>query len=74
MVCAFTGWNDAGDAASAALQFMGSSLRAARFATLDPEQFFDFQAARPTIRLVEGRMREIDWPEVEVYAARLAIH
>lgn len=71
MVCAFTGWNDAGDAASAALQFMGSSLRAARFATLDPEQFFDFQAARPTIRLVEGRMREIDWPEVEVYAARV---
>lgn len=71
MVCAFTGWNDAGDAASAALQFMGSSLRAARFATVDPEQFFDFQAARPTIRLVEGRMREIDWPEVEVYAARV---
>lgn len=71
MVCAFTGWNDAGDAASAALQFMGSSLRAARFATLDPEHFFDFQAARPTIRLVEGRMREIDWPEVEVYAARV---
>lgn len=71
MVCAFTGWNDAGDAASAALQFMGSSLRAARFATLDPEQFFDFQAARPTIRLVEGRMREIDWPETELYAARV---
>jgi proteasome assembly chaperone (PAC2) family protein len=71
LVCAFTGWNDAGDAASAALQFLGASLGATRFARIDPEDFFDFQATRPKIELVEGRTRKIDWPEVEIYAARV---
>ena len=71
LVCAFTGWNDAGDAASAALQFLGASLGATRFARIDPEEFFDFQATRPKIKLVEGRTRSIEWPEVEIYAARV---
>jgi proteasome assembly chaperone (PAC2) family protein len=71
LVCAFDGWNDAGDAATAALQFVGSSLGASRFATIDPEEFFDFQATRPKIRLVEGRVREIDWPETELYSAHV---
>ena len=71
LVCAFTGWNDAGDAASAALQFLGASLSATRFARIDPEDFFDFQATRPKITLVEGRTRSIEWPEVEIYAARI---
>src|SRR5205823_5315493 len=71
LVCAFTGWNDAGDAASAAIQFLGSSLGAARFARIDPEEYFDFQATRPKVRLVDGTHREIEWPEVEIYAARI---
>jgi proteasome assembly chaperone (PAC2) family protein len=71
VVCAFTGWNDAGDAASAAVQFLGSSLGATRFARIDPEEFYDFQATRPKVRLVEGSTRAIDWPEVEIYAARV---
>jgi predicted ATP-grasp superfamily ATP-dependent carboligase len=71
LVCAFTGWNDAGDAASAALQYLGASLEATRFARIDPEEFYDFQATRPKIKLVEGRTRSIEWPEVEIYAARV---
>jgi predicted ATP-grasp superfamily ATP-dependent carboligase len=71
LVCAFTGWNDAGDAASAALQYLGASLNATRFARIDPEDFFDFQATRPKIKLVEGRTRSIEWPEVEIYAAHV---
>ena len=71
LVCAFKGWNDAGDAASAALTFVGSALGATRFATIDPEEFFDFQATRPQIRLTEGRHREVTWPEVEIYEARV---
>lgn len=69
LVCAFSGWNDAGEAASSALSLIGSQLGATRFARLDPEEFFDFQAARPTIRLVEGVTRAVEWPEVEVWAA-----
>src|SRR5439155_25058776 len=71
LVCAFTGWNDAGDAASAALSFVGTALGATRFAQIDPEDFFDFQATRPRIRLTEGRTREISWPAVEIYEARI---
>jgi proteasome assembly chaperone (PAC2) family protein len=71
LVCAFTGWNDAGDAASAALQFLGASLGATRFARIDPEEFFDFQATRPKVTLVQGRARQIEWPEIEIYEARI---
>jgi len=71
LVCAFTGWNDGADAASTALRCIGSSLGARRFATIDPEDFYDFQQTRPQIRLTEGRTREITWPELELYEARV---
>jgi predicted ATP-grasp superfamily ATP-dependent carboligase len=71
LVCAFKGWNDAGDAASAALSFVGAALGATRFAEIDPEEFTDFQATRPRIRLTEGVTREITWPSVEIYEARV---
>jgi proteasome assembly chaperone (PAC2) family protein len=69
-VCAFKGWNDAGDAATAALTFFGAHLEAKRFATIDPEEFVDFQTVRPTIRAADGITRTIDWPEFEVWEAR----
>ena len=71
LVCAFKGWNDAGDAASAAVSFLGSSLGAERFAQIDPEDFYDFQATRPRIRLTDGQTRELEWPSVEIYEARV---
>src|SRR3979409_141690 len=71
LICAVKGWNDAADAASTAIAFVGSALGAQRFATIDPEEFYDFQAARPRIKLVEGQTREIVWPEVELYEARI---
>src|SRR4051795_7908961 len=70
LICAFKGWNDAGDAASAAVQFVGASHNATRFAQIDPEDFYDFQATRPRIKLVDGRTRELSWPSVEIYEAR----
>jgi predicted ATP-grasp superfamily ATP-dependent carboligase len=70
MVCAFKGWNDAGDAASTAVSFLTSTLHASRFARLDSEEFYDFQANRPTIRLGEHDRREIEWPSVEIFEAR----
>jgi predicted ATP-grasp superfamily ATP-dependent carboligase len=71
LVCAFKGWNDAADAASSAASFVGSSFDATRFASIDPEEFFDFQNTRPQIRLVDGRHREITWPEVEIFEVRV---
>jgi predicted ATP-grasp superfamily ATP-dependent carboligase len=70
MICAFQGWNDAGDAASTAVAFMGTKLGARRFAQIDTEEFYDFQANRPRIRLVEEEnRREIEWPSVEMFEA-----
>src|SRR5919197_3580881 len=71
LVCAFKGWNDAGEAATSALTFMGASLDAARFALIDPEEFVDFQSTRPSVRLVDGHSRAIEWPEFEFYEARV---
>ncbi len=71
VVCAFKGWNDAADAASSAATFVGSALNARRFATIDPEEFYDYQATRPRIQLVEGQTRSIVWPAVELYEARI---
>jgi proteasome assembly chaperone (PAC2) family protein len=71
LVCAFKGWNDAADAASTALTFVGSALGARRFATIDPEEFYDFQATRPRIKLVDGDTRQVVWPAVELYEARV---
>src|SRR5580658_1850389 len=69
MVCAFQGWNDAGDAASTAVSFLASALKARRFAHIDSEEFYDFQANRPTISLGEHERREISWPTVEFFEA-----
>jgi proteasome assembly chaperone (PAC2) family protein len=69
MVCAFNGWNDAGEAASAAVSFIRGSFDAEEVASIDPEEFFDFTAVRPTVRLAEGVTREIDWPVATISAA-----
>jgi proteasome assembly chaperone (PAC2) family protein len=69
LVCAFRGWNDAAAAASTALEAIAGSLEAEVIARIDPEDFFDFQATRPTITLDEGRSRQIDWPENNLIAA-----
>jgi predicted ATP-grasp superfamily ATP-dependent carboligase len=69
MVCAFQGWNDAGDAASGAVKFLADALDARCFAHIDSEEFYDFQANRPSIRFGEHERREIQWPTVEISEA-----
>jgi proteasome assembly chaperone (PAC2) family protein len=70
MVAAFAGWNDAASAATTALEAVAGSLDSERVAELDPEEFYDFQVTRPTIRLAEGQTREVDWPANSVLVAR----
>jgi len=71
VITAFRGWNDAGDAASTAAGFMVESWQARRFAHIDPEEFYDFQVARPTVGLENGTTRRIDWPENAFWHARV---
>jgi proteasome assembly chaperone (PAC2) family protein len=71
MVCAFRGWNDAAASASTALTAVAGSLEAEPLASIDPEDYFDFQSTRPTISLDEGQTRRIDWPENSFFAVRI---
>lgn len=71
LVCAFRGWNDAAGAASAALTAVADSFDAEPIAEMDPEDYFDFQATRPTIVLSEGQTREIEWPRNDLVAVRV---
>ncbi len=71
LVCGFKGWNDAGDAASSAVSFVGDALGAREFATIDPEDFYDFQATRPQIKLNDAQVRSVEWPEVRLYEVRI---
>jgi proteasome assembly chaperone (PAC2) family protein len=69
LVAAFAGWNDAASAATTALEAIAISLGGERVAEIDPEEFYDFQVSRPTIRMAEGEAREVDWPANNIYAA-----
>ena len=62
LIAAFAGWNDAGDSATTAVQFLSSTWNATQFAEIDPEEFFDFTSTRPVLRLEEGVIRHIQWP------------
>jgi proteasome assembly chaperone (PAC2) family protein len=68
MVAAFSGWNDAADAATDAVRWLGRAVEARQFASFDPEEYLDFQAARPTVELVDGVVRTVSWPTLELSA------
>jgi proteasome assembly chaperone (PAC2) family protein len=70
-VIAFEGWNDAGDAATQALDYFAEEWQARRCATIDPEEFYDFTVTRPTVRPTAGGGRLLEWPCIEVLAARV---
>ena len=71
VVAAFTGWNDAGDAASTAIRTMIETSGATALAEIDPEPFTDFATVRPHVRLDEQHNRSIVWPTVGVWSASL---
>jgi len=62
LVAAFEGWNDAGDAASGAVEHLELIWDAEPFAELDSEEYYDYQVNRPQVRLIDGVTRRIDWP------------
>ena len=70
LVIAWAGWNDAGESASTAARYLAATLSAEPFASIDPEEFYDFTEARPLARYRQG-VREIIWPSTDFYAVPL---
>jgi proteasome assembly chaperone (PAC2) family protein len=71
VICAFGGWNDGGEGATATVRTLREQWGARRFASIDPEDFYDFQVNRPMVRLVDGETRHIDWPANDFSWARV---
>lgn len=69
-ICAFAGWNDAASAATNAARFVVRRLGARRFASLDPEPFYDFTETRPSVRITARGERELTWPTNDFFYAR----
>jgi proteasome assembly chaperone (PAC2) family protein len=71
LVAAFAGWNDAAGAATTALEAIAADFDGDVVARIDPEEFFDFQVTRPTIRLSDGQTRHVDWPLTTLVAGEV---
>src|SRR5438128_4865108 len=69
LITAFRGWNDGGQGASLAGGYLAKTWEAERLAEIEPENFYDFQATRPHVSLVDGQTRHIEWPENAFYHA-----
>jgi proteasome assembly chaperone (PAC2) family protein len=69
VIAAFSGWNDAGDAASGAVRALVEAWRAEALADIDPEEYTDFATIRPQVRLTDGVTRQIVWPTVGLWSA-----
>ena len=70
VVAAFRGWNDAGGAASLAAGYLRTVTDAERFAVIDSEPFVDYQQTRPTVSMIDGDVRHVEWPVTEVFASQ----
>ena len=76
-VIAFSGWNDAGEAATgAAAHLLGSwadsqsDVVPELIADVDAEEFYDFQVNRPTVVVDESSIRSLTWPGTQVFGLR----
>jgi predicted ATP-grasp superfamily ATP-dependent carboligase len=67
LLLSFAGWSDAGAAATTGVRYLADQLICKRFASIDPEEFYDFSVQRPVVRLNESKLREIHWPSYDFY-------
>ena len=77
MVIAFSGWNDAGEAATGALSHLLASWTDSDtevipelIADVDPEDFYDFQVNRPIAYVDDSSIRGLTWPGTQVFGLR----
>ncbi|WEK14265.1 MAG: PAC2 family protein [Candidatus Microbacterium phytovorans] len=67
LVIAFDGWNDAGEAASAAAAHLRTTRDYEQVYAVDPELYFDYQYTRPHVRLTAEGARELVWPDATLW-------
>jgi len=70
MLAAFEGWTDAGGAATCAVGYLAEQWQAKAFASIDPEEFYDFTSVRPQVRMDADGQRQIVWPQNRFLSGR----
>jgi predicted ATP-grasp superfamily ATP-dependent carboligase len=65
LLLAFEGWNDACEAASAAVRFLNDWMRGVPLADVDPDDYYDFTVRRPEVQYHAGLSGPIVWPANE---------
>ncbi|MFT3715146.1 MAG: PAC2 family protein [Gordonia sp. (in: high G+C Gram-positive bacteria)] len=71
LIAAFSGWNDAGDAATDAVDHLALIWDATDLHNIDPDDYYDLQVSRPVVRQVDGVLRRVEWPSTLVSYCRL---
>ncbi|MFV2195369.1 PAC2 family protein [Nocardiopsis sp. LOL_012] len=69
MVAAFEGWNDAGEAATLAVEHLAKVWDARELCALTPDDYYDFQVTRPRMSVVNGLPGKVEWPTTRVAVA-----
>jgi hypothetical protein len=69
VVVALDGWVDAGSSATAAAATLAQGGRIV--ATFDADAIFDYRARRPTLQIIHGKPRTLEWPELTLRAVRI---
>jgi proteasome assembly chaperone (PAC2) family protein len=64
LIAAFGGWNDAASAGTWAIEFLSNQWDTVEFAEMDAEPFYDFTETRPHVRVSNGTVRRVTWPEI----------
>jgi proteasome assembly chaperone (PAC2) family protein len=67
VIAAFEGWNDAGEAASEAVSHLLVGWRATLLASVDPEDYYDFQYNRPHVGFNSEGGRELSWRTTSIW-------
>jgi len=74
MIMAFSGWNDAAEAASGAVEHLLSGWRDKNddvlpelIAEVESEDYYDFQVNRPVVSIDDSEIRSITWPSTQVF-------
>jgi proteasome assembly chaperone (PAC2) family protein len=70
LIAAFEGWNDAGESATAAVEHLEQIWQAEPLASLDPDEYYDFQVNRPTVSLDAEGVRSVRWPTTRMTISR----
>ena len=66
LIAAFSGWNDAGSAATWAVRHLTEKTDGKKFTSLEAESYYDFSSERPSVRLNDDS-RYLTWPENDFF-------